>query len=202
MEVFSKNSIFATIDSGNSKPEHVIILSSTPKTGLVISKFVKLLQIQIPSAEISKISYKNLELNTVASPKLPAILCYGNIGKNLYAIGDKLAVESIIDTIKTKKSFSNNNLFRGFRKHAIYNSGITAFIDIQQINKIAPQARKFPERTYLDKLKNNINAAFITADCKDNAFISSIQFSLRSGNEEKLILAAKKDFRNSFTNKK
>jgi|GEM_PF-3023367 len=180
METFSKNTVFATIDSGNSKPGYAVILSSTPKTDLVISKFIKLLQIQVPSAEISKLSYKNLELNTVVSSKLPVTLCYGNIGKNLYAIGDKLAVESIIDTIKNKKCFSNNNLFSDFKKHSIYNPGITAFMDIQKINAFAPQNRKSLEGNYLDKIKNNINAAFITADYKDNAFIGSIQFSLKN----------------------
>ncbi|MDD3012334.1 MAG: DUF3352 domain-containing protein [Candidatus Gastranaerophilales bacterium] len=180
MEIFSKNSIFATIASGNLKPGYAIILSTTPKTSLVISKFIKLLQIQVPSEEISKISYKNTELNIVSSPKLPAVLCYGNIDQNLYAIGDKLAVELIIDTIKAKKSFSNNDLFGDFKEHALYNSGITAFIDIQKINKFAPQKRKFPEKNYLDKIKNNINAAFITADYKGNTFIGSMQFSMKN----------------------
>ncbi|MDD3014581.1 MAG: hypothetical protein PHC34_12835, partial [Candidatus Gastranaerophilales bacterium] len=171
MEIFSKNSIFATIDSGNLKPGYAVILSSNSKTGLVVSKFVKLLQIQMSIEEITKISYKNQELNLISSPKLPVTLCYGNINPDLYAVGDKLAVESIIDAVKSKKSFSNKDLFKDFKEHAVYNSGITAFIDIQRINKFAPDKRKFPEKNYLDKIKNNISAAFITADYKDHAFI-------------------------------
>jgi hypothetical protein len=177
MDIFSKNSIFAAIDSGNLKPGYAVILSSNPKTGLVISKFVKLLQGQIPTEEITKISYQNHELNLISSPKLPVSLCYGNINPNLYAIGDKLAIESMIDAIKSRKTFLNN---KGFEEHAVYNSGFTAFIDNQRINKFAPAKRKFFEKNYLDKIKENIDAAFITADYKDHAFISSIQFSLKN----------------------
>jgi len=183
LESVSKNSFFATIDSGNSRPGHVAVLTLTPKTALVISKLVKLLQIQVPTAQVSKISYKNHELNTISSPKLPATLYYGNTG-NLFVFGDSFAVESVIDAINRKQVYSYSEFFK---KHSIYNSGLTAFIDMQKSKKFNVNQRNFSEKSYFDKIKNNVTAVFITAGYEDDIFVSSIQFSLQNNSKYKYL---------------
>ena len=180
LEILKNDTTIAAIDVGNGKTEYVAVLANDNNTAHVISKLMKLIPLQLPSAEMSTITYKKLDLGLISDKKHSLMINYGKITPDLYAIGEKLAVESLIDaTDKNKLNITEKDIYKRLNVQNLNDFRFLAYVNIQGLKKIEAEKAGIKNKVFLDKIKNNIKAALFTIKAENNVIKGSLQINLK-----------------------
>ncbi|MFH0703283.1 MAG: DUF3352 domain-containing protein [bacterium] len=175
LKLLEKEAVFLAVNTDNSALGYMLILPVSEKMDFVISKLAKLFLMQSPSVKILKNTYKNLNLNTVSLPNFP-VVCYGKINQELYAFGEKSAVETFInETFENKSSLLEKDSFKIFDTGMVNDHKLSGYINIQDINKLNNNKKI----AYFDKVKNKVETSFFAIGSTDDIIRSSIQLRLK-----------------------
>lgn len=179
LEALNRDVILAAININSGKPKYAAIFSGNNGIDPIISRLVKLLQIQAPSSEISKTIYKDTDINLISSSKFPSDLYYGRINKNLYVLGEKYAVEALIDTVTNKSNLLNTKLYQGFELHDLDEPIFAFFINVQDYNNFNTIKGNILNRINLTKVRKNVKGLLLTVSSDDNTVKGSLQLRLK-----------------------
>lgn len=180
IKAFESNTVIASIPVDDSKQAYITIFENNEKSKRVFSKLLKLIQLQIPSVKAEKFVYKDNELNTISSPSLPVELCYGAIGQKLYAFGEKLAIQKLIDTsIKNEKNLATSKNYQSFKSNNPTSSKLIVYLSPEEIKYLANRAIVQENQIPVNKIRRNIKGALFTVKSTSNMIKSSLQISLR-----------------------
>lgn len=180
LDILNKNTVFAAVDTGEKRPAFVVALPCGKNTNYIISRLVKLIPAQDPSAEISKITCKNLELGLISSRKFPVSLVYGQINPDLFVIGEKSAVVSIIDTShKNKTNVADTGIYKNLIENIPANPRILVYMNMNDINRINKKQKLFRNITILNKIANNTRCALFIINTSHNIIKGSLMLNLK-----------------------
>lgn len=180
LELLRKNTTLATIDNGSNKPEYAIIFSHNRNTSHVISKLMNVIPLQFPSSKISTTTYKNMDLGLVSIPKFSLNLCYGRISSDLYIVGEKLAVESVISTVtRDQKNITEMDRYKKLNLDDIEDSRIQVYLNTGNLDDI--NTKKIINRgsSFFDKVKNNTKAVLFTVKVDASIIRGSLELNIK-----------------------
>ena len=152
------------IDNGNKNYKTALLVKSNDQLDNALNKACKFLSMQLPYSKTSKVSYKNMNLSLIKMGKYDNNFYYGNLPDNIFALGEKEAIESLIDY---KADTQNNEKCEIIKRKITKEPIFLAYADFQKLKKMQKQNKVIKDK-YLKNLEKNIKTVVLSINTDKN----------------------------------
>ena len=180
ISLFKDNTVLAAINTGKQRPDFALIIPDRQKTSDIVKTLIKILSTQMPGSELAKTTYRGKELELAYTSKRPEKIVYGKLSPGLYSIGEKGAVEYLIDTTAHKRlNLSNNKLYKNFESYNNSESRVILYFNIDNALKIWNNQPFITKNDLYNKIEGSANAVLLNAYSDNRTIKANMQLYLK-----------------------
>lgn len=132
----SGNILLASINIKNAiKPHYVLIINNDSNKKELDAYLTNVFKKHISTSKTGKVFYKGHSLMLASGQQLPVQICYGSFNNDTFIIGDKFAIQSLIDNLHSQNSkLINNKDFKIVQNNALHDTKFSVYTNFEKLN--------------------------------------------------------------------